>query len=106
LIGLREWLVAKRKDAPWPKTTLVQCARAVRPKHSYSHVQFYHVRARCGPKKTIMAAASILTAVYHMLKDGKMYSDLGPNHFQHRKTSSRQTPGNLGYAVALAPLPG
>ena len=26
-------------------------------------------------------AASILTAIYHMLKDGTRYQDLGPNHF-------------------------
>lgn len=31
-----------------------------------------------GPKKAITAvAASILTAIYHMLKDGTMYKDLG-----------------------------
>jgi hypothetical protein len=55
----------------------------VRQKDTYLRAQFYHVKARRGPKKAIIAvAASILTAVYHMLKDGKMYQDLGPNHFQ------------------------
>jgi len=28
-----------------------------------------------------MRDASILTAIYHMLKDGTMHQDLGPNHF-------------------------
>jgi hypothetical protein len=28
----------------------------------------------------VAVAASILAAIYHMLKDGTMYHDLGPNH--------------------------
>ena len=69
-----------RKGAPWLKTTLVQCAwAAVRKKDSYLHAQFFRIKARRGPKKAIMAvAASILTAIYHMLKDGTLYQDLGP----------------------------
>ena len=68
-----------RKGAPWLKTTLVQCAwAAVKKKDSYLQAQFYRIKARRGPKKAIMAvAASILTAIYHMLKDGTMYQDLG-----------------------------
>jgi transposase len=90
-----------RKGAPWLKTTLVQCAwSAVRQKDTYLRAQFYHIKARRGPKKAIIAvAASILTAAYHMLKEGKMYQDLGPNHFLPTpqqgpaETSSHQTPG-------------
>jgi hypothetical protein len=32
----------------------------------------------------VAVAASILTAIYHMLKDGTMYQDLCPNHFDRR----------------------
>jgi hypothetical protein len=40
------------------------------------------LKARRGPKKAAIAvAASILTAVYHMLRDGTFYNDLGPQHF-------------------------
>jgi len=102
-----------RKGAPWLKTTLVQCAwSAVRQKDTYLRAQFYHVRARRGAKKAIIAvAASILTAVYHMLKDGKMYQDLGPNHFQRRNKDQQKHVlvkrlTDLGYTVALTPLPG
>jgi transposase len=102
-----------RKGAPWLKTTLVQCAwSAVRQKDTYLRSQFYHIRARRGPKKAIMAvAASILTAVYHMLKEGKMYQDLGPNHFQRRNKDQQKhllvkRLADLGYAVALTPLAG
>jgi transposase len=101
-----------REGAPWLKTTLVQCAwSAVRQKDCYLRAQFYHIKARRGPKKAIMAvAASILTAVYHMLKEGKMYHDLGPNHFQRRNKDQQKhllvkRLANLGYAVALSPFP-
>jgi len=102
-----------RKGAPWLKTTLVQCAwAAVRKKDSYLKAQFLRIKARRGPKKAIMAvAASILTAIYHMLKDGTLYQDLGPNHFQTR-SKGQQTKrlvkrlADLGYDVALTPLTG
>src|SRR5262249_10833797 len=102
-----------RKGAPWLKTMLVQCAwSAVRQKDTYLRAQFYHVKARRGPKKAIMAvAASILTAVYHMLKEGKMYQDLGPNHFQRRNKDQQKhllvkRLADLGCAAALTPIPG
>src|SRR5262249_20776423 len=68
-----------RKGATWLKTTLTQCSwAAAKKKDSYLQAQFYRIKARRGPKKAIMAvAASILTAIYHMLKDGTMYKDLG-----------------------------
>jgi len=101
-----------RKGSLWLKTTLVQCAwAAVRKKDTYLHAQFHRIKARRGPKKAIVAvAASILTAIYHMLKDGTMYQDLGPNHF-HARNKERQKNrlvkrlADLGYAVELAPLP-
>lgn len=100
-----------RKGAPWLKTTLVQCAwAAVRKKDSYLQAQFHRIKSRRGPKKAIMAvAASILAAIYHMLKDGTLYQDLGSNHFQSR-SKGQQTKrlvkrlADLGYEVALTPL--
>jgi len=101
-----------RKGSPWLKTTLVQCAwAATRKKGSYLQAQYYRLRARRGPKKAIVAvAASILTAIYHMLKDGTMYQDLGPNHFDARAKERQKNRlikrlADLGYAVELAPLP-
>jgi len=100
-----------RKGSPWLKTTLVQCAwAAARTKGSYLQAQFHRIRSRRGVKKAIVAvAASILTAIYHMLKDGTMYQDLGPNHFDAR-TKERQKNRlikrltDLGYTVELVPL--
>jgi len=38
----------------------------------------------------VAVAALILTAIYHMLKDGTTYQDLGPNHFQQRDRDARK----------------
>jgi transposase len=103
--------IALRKGAPWLKTTLVQCAwAAVKKKDSYLQAQFYRIKARRGPKKAIMAVvASILTAIYHMFKDGTMYKDLGRNHFDSRSTDQQKNRlikrlADLGYAVQIKPL--
>lgn len=77
-----------RQGAPWLKTTLVQSAwAAARKKHSYFHAQFLRLKSRRGPKKAILAvAASMLTDVYHMLRDGVEFHDLGDQYFaQHDK---------------------
>lgn len=75
-----------RKGAPWLKTTLVSAAwAAVRTKDSYLQAQFHRLRARRGAKKAIVAvAASMLSAAYHMLKNGLEYKDLGAAHFARR----------------------
>ena len=80
-----------RHGAPWLKATLVQCAwAAARKKGGYLQAQFQRLRARRGPKKAICAvAASILTAAYHMLRDGAFPQDLGPDHFSRRARSDR-----------------
>ena len=100
-----------RKGAVWLKTTLVQCAwAAVKKKDSYLQAQFFRIRARRGNKKAILAvAASMLTAVYHMLKDGTMYQDLGRNYFDRRSTDQQKKRlvkrlADLGYAAELTPL--
>jgi transposase len=100
-----------RKGAQWLKTTLVQCAWAAKNKKaSYLQAQFRRLLTRRGPQKAICAvAASILTAVYHMLKDGTPYEDLGPDHFNRRSkmTQSQRLVRRLqqlGYAVDIKPL--
>jgi len=72
-----------RHGAPWLKTTLVQTAwAAARKKHSYFHAQFLRLKSRRGPKKAILAvAASMLTDVYYMLRDGVEFRDLGSQYF-------------------------
>ena len=52
-------------------------------------------------------AASILTAIYHMLKDGTMYQDLGCNHFVRRSIDQQKNRlvkrlTDLGYAAVTS----
>lgn len=98
-----------RKGAPWLKPTLIQAAwAAVRKKNSYERALYGRLRARRGSKKAIVAvAASMLTATYHMLKDGTCYQDLGPNHFNtldSEKLAMRLSRRlkDLGYEVQLS----
>jgi len=63
-----------RKGSPWLKTALVTAAWAVRAKDTYLQAQFLGLRSRRGAKKAILAvAASMLTAMWHMLKDHVEY---------------------------------
>lgn len=76
-----------RHGAPWLKTTLVHIAwPAARKKHSYFQAQFLRLKSRRGPKKAIVAvAASMLTDVYYMLRDGVEFRDLGDQHLAQRE---------------------
>ena len=100
-----------RKGAPWLKTALVTAAwAAVRVKSSYLQAQFLRLKARRGAKKAILAvAASMLTAAYHMLKNGVEYQDLGADHFSRRDRSKAiqrlvRRLNDLGCEVQLTPL--
>lgn len=75
-----------REGSPWLKSLLVQCAWAARKKKdSYLRAQFLRIQARRGPKKAAVAvAASILSAVYHMLLRNVDYQDLGVDYFTRR----------------------
>jgi transposase len=97
-----------KKGAPWLKTTLIQCAWAAsRTKESYLQAQYLRIRSRRGPKKAIGAvAASMLTAAYHMLKDGTLYQDLGAQHFDNRNKGKQALRlvnrlQSLGFAVQI-----
>jgi transposase len=99
-----------KKGAPWLKTILVQCAwAAARTKGSYFQAQYHRLRSRRGSKKAVCAvAASLLTTVYHMLKNGTCYQDLGANHFDQqdkerhiKRLVSRLE--NLGVEVKILP---
>ena len=100
-----------RKGAPWLKTTLIQCAWAgARKKGSYLQAQYHRIRARRGAKKAIGAvAASMLTAAYHMIKNGTFYQDLGEDHFQRTAKPSQikrliAKLQSFGYEVQIKPL--
>jgi transposase len=100
-----------RKGAPWLKTALVQSAwAAVRKKDSYLRAQFHRIKARRGATKAIMAVPlpssppSITCS-----RTGPNIKILAPIT-SDRRSKEQQTHrlikrlGDLGYAVALAPL--
>jgi hypothetical protein len=91
---------------------LVQCAvAAASKKNNYFAAQFRRIRARRGGKKAMVAvAASILTAAYHILRDGTEYHDLGVDYFDrlnHTKLADRfvKRLKALGYDVTIQPAP-
>jgi transposase len=101
-----------RRSGNWLKTTLVTSAwSAVRCKDTYVRAQFLRIKSRRGPKKAILAvAASMLTAIYYMLRDRVEYRDLGPDHFdRYNKTWSInrlvRRLENLGCSVQVTPPP-
>ena len=99
-----------RRGGKWLKTTLVQAAwSAIKVKGSYLQAQFHRLRARRGAKKAIVAvAASMLTAAWHMLRDGTEWHELGAAYFDRAdaaKTANRliQRLQQIGYAVQVTP---
>src|ERR1700746_153317 len=100
-----------RKGAPWLKTMLVQCAWAAkRSKNSYYRAQFFRLQAKRGPQKAICAvAASILTAIYHMLKNGVVHADPGASYFDNRSPQTKlkrwlRQLNKLGFEATLQPI--
>jgi transposase len=98
----------RTRKGGWLKTVLVQAAwAAVRTKNTYYRAQFLRLRARRGPKKAVVAvAASMLTAIYYILRDGVEYRELGGHYFErldHTKTTQRLVKRlrDLGYRVQL-----
>ena len=99
-----------RQGAEWLKTTLVSCGwAAARSKNTYYRAQFLRLKARRGPTKAVVAvSASLLTAVFFMLRDGTTFRDLGANYFdrcQREHAAKRLTRrlAELGYKVNIEP---
>ena len=92
----------------WLRTALVQSAwAATRKKDSYFQAQYRRLAARRGKKRAIFAVAhSLLTVIYHMLKTGSTYKDLGGDYFD-KLNSKRLLPHlvkrikDLGYQVTI-----
>ena len=100
-----------RRGGRWLKTTLVQAAwAAVRVKGSYLQAQFHRLRARRGAKKAIMAvAASMLTAIWYILRNGTEWRELGGWYFERadaKKSATRliRRLQQIGYVVHATPV--
>lgn len=65
------------------RDTLVVCAHsAVKNKASYFSAQFARISVRRGKKRAYVAVAhSMLVAIYHILRDGIVFEDLGADYY-------------------------
>ncbi|HLZ24721.1 MAG TPA: IS110 family transposase [Ktedonobacterales bacterium] len=75
--------VGTGKGNIWLRNALIEAAKAaVRKRDSYYSALYRRIKARSGSGKANVAVAhSILVTIYHMLKNGSAYQDLGPAHF-------------------------
>jgi transposase len=99
-----------RKGNRWLRRALTEAAWAARcVKKSYLAAQFRRLASKRGRKRALLAVAhSLLTVIYHVLKNGVEYRDLGPDYFTRLEperlrrylVKRLQT---LGYDVTLSP---
>ena len=96
---------------PFLKAVLVQAAVSASRKHgSYLKDKFFRLKARRGFRRAAVATAhKLLVIVYHMLKFGRPYQDLGDAYLD--RLSRSRTKRNLvrrlaglGYKVLLQPI--
>ena len=83
---------------------------AARSKNTYLATRYRRLVTRRGPMRAIVAIQhSILTAVWHMLRNGEAYDDLGPDYYARRdpqRTRNRAIRDleSLGYEVVITPV--
>ncbi len=72
-----------RKGNKLLRTTLITCAHsAANSKNSFFHAQFQRISAHRESKRAYVAVAhSMLVAIYHILKDGVAFRDLGADYY-------------------------
>jgi transposase len=99
-----------KRGSNWLKTVMVTCAWAAsRSKNTYARAQFHRLKGRRGSKKAVVAvAASMLTAVYYLLRDAVPYRDLGAAYFDRRDQTKlanrlRRRLESLGFSVQMQP---
>lgn len=106
----------KRMKAPtnhgnvWLRAIMGEIAWAsVRNRATYFHAQFQRLARRRGPKKASVAVAhSLLIVIYHVLRTGKPYTELGVDYFNTLDTVRLERHHvrrleQLGYRVSLTP---
>jgi transposase len=97
-----------RHGNTWLKAALVEAAwGAVRTRDSYLAALYRRLAARRGAKRAISAVAhALLVIVYHLLRTGTAYRELGGNHFDERDRQGTVRRAvrriqRLGYTVTL-----
>jgi len=70
---------------------MTECAWcATRKKDTYFSARYKRLAARRGKKRALVAiAAEMLKVVFHMLKDGSAYKELGADYMSNRRKDAR-----------------
>lgn len=95
------WLRAIMGEVAWA---------SIRTQTSYFHAQFHRLARRRGRNKAATAVAhSMLVAVYHVLKTGQPYAELGVDYFDKLNATRIERHHirrleQLGYTVTLTPI--
>jgi transposase len=99
-----------RKGSPWLRALLVEAAHgASRTTNTYLAARYHRIAARRGKKKAVVAVAhTILLIVYHLLRDGTSYHELGGNFYDERDRAAIERRlvrrlERLGNQVTLTP---
>jgi transposase len=100
------------KGDRWLRAALVQAAWAAsRAKGTYLQAQYRQLARRRGRRRALVAVAhTLLGIIYHLLRDGTTYRELGPDHLD-RQSPERLTQRlvrrleRLGHKVTLEPRP-
>jgi transposase len=97
---------------PYLRAVLGEVAWAIsHTKDNYLSAQFHRIARRRGKQKAVVAVShSVLVILYHMLREGRPYSDLGPDYFERLEATRIERYHvrrleQLGYTVTLTPAP-
>ena len=100
------------RGSPWLSAVLTEVAQAAaRTSGTYLSARYRRIAARRGRKRAMTAISrTVLKIIYHMLRDGSEYRDLGCDYFDQRDkhyTVLRNVRRieRLGYQVTLSKLP-
>jgi transposase len=101
-----------RKGNRYLRRALCQSAWAAsHKKDSHLAALFRRIRSRRGEQKAAMAVAhQLLTIIFHIVRDGGVYKELGASHYdrQNKQKITRRLIDRLqrlGYYVTLKPIP-
>lgn len=99
------------KGNPTLRATLVQCAVvACQQKNSFFHAQYQRIMVRRGKNRAHIAVAhSMLIAIYHILKNGDTYHDLGNDYYnqfnkEHKINNLLKRLNTLGWEPPVIPI--
>lgn len=97
------------KGNQWLRAMLVQCAwAATHDKKSYFSAQYRRLLHRDKQRALVGVAHSMMAVIWHMLKRGEDYQDLGPDYFEKQNLEGQKRAclnklRKLGFEVTLQP---